>query len=284
LAIDDQAFRACGISFGNGCGRRISHTDTKSRNAGRVFQHPVKGWAAVHEHVAEEITLLCDSHHRERTNGLLPIEAVREANSAPFNLRVGSSKPYDLHFDGDECSIAIGGNHFTTKYQGYGTQCVPLVVDDIPLIGFVMGDGHLLLNLNVFDESNRQVLWIRNNQLVYSMNPWDIQWVGRNLIIRESSRKILLDMTFETPGGVNINRGRLLCNGVEIIVANEFVLVTNNKMLFEKNSVENVMCGIALGPVNRYLPTAVAITDIPRYLGDRSDALRWAQENMDSSV
>lgn len=45
------------------------------------------GWAAVQRHVAEEITLLCDKHHREKTLGLLSNEAVRAANANPLNLQ-----------------------------------------------------------------------------------------------------------------------------------------------------------------------------------------------------
>ena len=37
------------------------------------------GWAQAQEHAANEITLLCDQHHREKTNGLLPSGAVRAA-------------------------------------------------------------------------------------------------------------------------------------------------------------------------------------------------------------
>lgn len=45
--------------------------------------HHMKGWATVKEHVAEDITLLCDGHHREVTSGLLPEEKVSEANARP---------------------------------------------------------------------------------------------------------------------------------------------------------------------------------------------------------
>jgi hypothetical protein len=60
------------------------------------YEH-LLGWANVHRHLSEEITLLCDQHHKEKTNGLLPIEDVMEANRSPYNLRDGVSKPYDLH-------------------------------------------------------------------------------------------------------------------------------------------------------------------------------------------
>ncbi|MEB6138331.1 hypothetical protein, partial [Klebsiella pneumoniae] len=71
------------------------------------YEH-MEEWALVHRHVAEEITLLCNQHHREKTNGLLPKERVREANANPFNLRNGVSKPYDLHFSGVNAEVVIG--------------------------------------------------------------------------------------------------------------------------------------------------------------------------------
>ena len=52
------------------------------------------GWANVHRHLAGEITLLCDQHHREKGAGLLPNEVIIEANRIPHNLKTGVSKPY----------------------------------------------------------------------------------------------------------------------------------------------------------------------------------------------
>jgi hypothetical protein len=70
----------------------------------------VSEWATARQHVAENITLLCDRHHREKTNGLLPVEAVRDASQNPYNLREGVSKPYDLHYNGDsavDCAVGL---------------------------------------------------------------------------------------------------------------------------------------------------------------------------------
>lgn len=110
------------------------------------YEH-MRGWAKVKTHIADEITLLCDKHHKERTNGLLPIEAVTEANTKPHNLKKGISKPYDLHFSAREAEIILGSNRFFAEYRGYGTILVPLIIDGIPIIGFILGDDHLLLNL-----------------------------------------------------------------------------------------------------------------------------------------
>jgi hypothetical protein len=56
-----------------------------------LYEHDhMKEWALVQEHVAEDLTLLCDKHHKEVTNGFLPREKVIEANENPYNLKEGS--------------------------------------------------------------------------------------------------------------------------------------------------------------------------------------------------
>src|SRR5215467_7010159 len=114
------------------------------------YEHML-GWANVERHEAAEITLLCDQHHRERTNGLLPIEAVKQANTDPINFKTGLAKPYDLHFEGDECEVLIGSNRFTMQRIVDGILLIPVMIDGIPLIRFTLLDDHLLLSLLLFD-------------------------------------------------------------------------------------------------------------------------------------
>lgn len=241
------------------------------------YEH-MEEWAQVQRHVAEEITLLCDQHHREKTGGLLPKEAVRRANAAPFNLRAGVSKPYTLHFSGAEAEIVVGSNSFTCKDQGYGTIMVPVSVDGTPLIGLIIADGHLLLNLVVFDEFNQPVLHIKNNQLFYSVSPWDIQLVGTTLTIREAHRQILIELEFCPPNKVVINRGRLLRNGVEILIRPTNILVTNNSMFISNSRAHNCHGGLIIGHHDQPLSGFMAVGNIPRYLGDRTEALRFEKE------
>lgn len=243
------------------------------------YEH-MEGWASVQRHIAEEITLLCDQHHREKTGGLLPVEVVREADKNPFNLQTGVSKPYNLHYSGDECYVEIGSNIFTTKVQGYNSFMLPIVIDGLPILAFIFSDGHLLLNLNLFDEFNNQILSIGNNQLLYSVSPWDIQLVGRNLVIREATRKILVDIIFEVPNKIIINRARFLLNGVELLVYPDYVLLTNNRQMFSNGKTTNVPYGFVFGN-NSLMPGPGLIYSggIPRYLGDRSEAIKWAKKN-----
>jgi hypothetical protein len=243
------------------------------------YEH-MEEWAEVKRHIADEITLLCDRHHREKTGGLLPKEVVREANKNPYNLRENVSKPYNLHFSGSEAHIEIGGNSFTCTDQGYGTAMVPISVDGTPLIGLVLADGHLLLNLVIFDEFNVPVLHIKNNQLFYSTEAWDIQLVGTTLTVREAHRKILAEIDFQPPSKVVISRGRFLRNGVEILVRPTNILVTNNSMLISKCHADNCYGGLIIGHHDKTISGFMSVNSVPRYLGDRKEALKFEKESL----
>jgi len=233
------------------------------------------GWANVYRHVANEITLLCDQHHREKGAGLLTATAVETANQSPHNLRAGASKPYDLHYSGDECEVTIGGNSFSAKDAGYGTVLLPVSVDDTPLLAFILGDGHLMLNLNLFDEYNQLVLQIKNNQLMQSGSPWDIQFVGHNLVVREAERRILVDISFEPPGRILVQRGRFLKNGVEILVRPDRVVIANNGATFAGTRARNWPGGVLIGPHDKPMSAIIAMPKVPRYRHDRKLVDEW---------
>lgn len=221
------------------------------------------GWAETERHVADEITLLCNQHHTEKTKKLLPNEAVIAANNNPFNLRQGVSKPYNLHYSGPHCETEIGSNIFTTKDEGYGTEIVPLIIDDISIVSFVLSEGQLLLNLNLFDSFNNYLLRIIDNELVYSVNPWDIEFIGRNLIIREAKGNIFIDILFEVPNKILIKRGRFILNGVEVIITPDFAHVIN-AIKISAIRVENFRGGLVIGRNEKNITGAIPVPIVPR--------------------
>lgn len=246
------------------------------------YEH-MEGYAIVQRHVAEEITLLCDQHHKERTNGLMPLETVQAANTNPYNLREGVSKSYDLHYTGAECEVRIGSNTFTTLDGGYGTFMVPISIDAVPMIGFVLSEGHLLLNLRIFDECNNLLLRIDNNALTYHPEPWDIQLVGRNLIVREAHRKILLDIVFEVPNRVVISRGRLMYNGVEVLIRPDEIVV-NERVRIRNCTAINCAGGLIIGPHDPPLGGFMALGNVPRLGAVREVSSAWVAEYMPDSA
>ena len=241
------------------------------------------GWANVQRHAANEITLLCDQHHRERTAGLLPLDKVRDANADPFNLRSGVSKPYDLHFSGNVCEAYLGSNVFTFQRHGGSVLAVPIGVDGTVLLGFVLEEDHLLLQLKLFDEMNNPVLVVSNNQLIYSMSPWDIRLVGKNLVIRDAPRKVLVDIAFDPPGRIIINRGRFLFNGVQILVAPESLLLVNNAAVLAGCSMKNCRGGLIIGAPDIEGGAVFRLPNVRRYLGDEAAVARWAKESLGDS-
>jgi len=188
------------------------------------YEH-MEEWAIVKRHVAEEITLLCDQHHREKTQGLLPKEVVIKENKNPYNLREGVSKPYNLHYYGDTVEVVFGNISFRTEDK----ELIPLLIDNTPIIYFVLNDNHFLLNMLLFDEYNQLIFRIQDNVLVYKTDIWDIQLVGRKLTIRQEHRNILIEIIFQTPNKVIINKGRFLLNGIEVIISPDNILVNKGK-------------------------------------------------------
>ena len=241
----------------------------------------ITGWANTHEHDVRDIMLLCDRHHREKTNGLLPMEAVNAANENPRNLRAGLTEPYTLHYSGDRFKIDIGSNVFQGADQGGGTSVDILRIDGHPLIAVTLEDGHYLLDLNVYDNNNAPILQIEQNELVANARSWDIEFVGTQLIIREGPGKILFDISFLPPSEIQMNRGRLLYNDVELLITPGFLLVLNNRLLLQRNTARgSYYAGIVLGEDPDRTPASFRFNGIRREGWNRQEAISWAYENV----
>jgi trigger factor len=151
-------------------------------------------------------------------------------------------------------------------------------------VRFILLDQQLLLTVQVFDEYNKLVLKIWDNELVYHPDPWDIEFVGRRLILREAARRILLDMTFEVPNKVSITRGRLLCNGVEILVRPDKIVIPGEPVTTTiAGSIKaNQGGGIVIGPHPFAIGSLIRIDNMDRYKKPRSDTEAWQREVFDS--
>lgn len=208
------------------------------------YEHML-GWANVKRHIASEITLLCDRHHREKTSGLLPNEIVLKANEEPFNLKGGKSQPYNLYYYGDTAEITIGNVIFIARDEGNGTKIVPIFIDSLPIISFTLIDKHFHLSMFIYNEKNELILHINENQLVFKIDVWDIQLVGNTFTIRQAKRNILIEIKFETPNKIFIKRGKFLYNGVEVNIKPDGLFWNDNEsqlsnITFETQSVLSI--------------------------------------------
>lgn len=249
--------------------------------------HHIIPYSESRQHIASEITLLCDLHHKEATNGLLTPEKVSKANLNPHNVSRGISSPYNLHFSGKDHQINIGGNIFKGSYSfsGYPLAMIPISVDDIDLIAFGFDkEGNLFLHANLlFDEYNRLILAISENTLVYRTALWDIRFVGKKLSIREEKRKIFFEIEFQPPSVVNITRARLLCNGVEIIVRQNHIFFVNSKQILKGCTAIGILIGIQIGRNERDLPSGIGTNpeDFSRYFLSRKEVQQREKEMLE---
>lgn len=204
-------------------------------------------WADVRQHSPENLTLLCDQHHREKTSHLLPSDAVAAANADPYSRRTGVSRPYDLHYSGDSCEADIGSNLHVWPSLAHDAFTVPLIVDDTPVVLFRGENGHLLLSVQLFNDQNELLVQIVDNQLVFSAAPWDVEFRGRRLTVRGGPGDIFVHMTFEAPARIVIDRAHIWRNGIEIDVSPERVLLVQNQNTISGCTATNCVLGIAIG-------------------------------------
>ncbi|RWR15815.1 hypothetical protein D8Y23_15275 [Microbacterium enclense] len=168
------------------------------------------------QHLEENITLLCTRHHTEATGAvpMLPDKMVREANDDPANLHAGITAPTLLHYSSEPITIVMGN----TTVKGHpGRECWALGVDGNGLLGFRFEDDRYLLSLSLFDQNNRLLLRIDDNELTHRSDAYDVERTGNSLIVRQRRGHILLHLEFTPPTQVKVVSGRLWWNGASIL-------------------------------------------------------------------
>lgn len=99
--------------------------------------------------------------------------------------------------------------------------------------------------------------------------------------MREAERKILVDIAFEPPNRIVINRGRFLRNGVEILVRPDKIVIANNGATFSGNHTRNWPAGIVIGPHELPLPAIITMKQVPRYNHDKKLVEDWVADEFE---
>ena len=88
----------------------------------------------------------------------------------------------------------------------------------------------------------------------------------------------MVEIEFNPPNRVVVNRGRFLKNGVEILVRPRNILITNNSFVISGNQAVNAVGGLIIGHHSQPIGGFMALKSVSRYLGDRKEALRFEKE------
>lgn len=177
------------------------------------YDHMIE-YSVVKEHKADNLTLLCDRHHREKTNKLLSLEQVQKANRNPYNILNKDSSPYLLNFAGTDFSIILGEVRQTIPNVNQERDfLIPFLVNNKRLISLDIIEGKIFFNLVLLDENGNLLLKIFENELIYNTEQWDIEFVGRRLKIRKGLGEIIFDIEFLIPNSVQIHKAEFNCDG-----------------------------------------------------------------------
>lgn len=175
-------------------------------------------WAIVKRHVASEMTLLCPNHHRQKTNNLISKADLEEANRSPYNL-AQEMNPFPFRAQSASLVLQLGGTSFFYDQDSAAAGMVVLSIQSERIIWLNFQEGNLLLNLSLYDQKGKQVVRIRDNELVYSTDPWDITFVANTVRIQAQARDTLLSLTFDPNKNViSLNEAKLRFAGYEVLI------------------------------------------------------------------
>ncbi|MFE9252049.1 HNH endonuclease [Streptomyces sp. NPDC007088] len=174
-------------------------------------------WSKGGAHEPDNLTLLCASHHEEKTKNLLPIERVRRANGNPFNRPKVESPAHVLHYYGDSFEVFMGSTQFTQRL-GLAGVCTLVEVNSEPLLSFRIDQGGLLVSLKLCGRDGSPLVTIVDNELTYATASWDVQFKGRALTVREGKGKIRARLAFDPPRRLNLQRALFAHDGLQVEV------------------------------------------------------------------
>lgn len=232
------------------------------------YEH-IEDWAKVRKHVAKDITLLCDKHHKQVTNGWISKDAVRKQNLTPYNLGKESVTPLDLHFSGNQIEVKIGAGEFIHNINT-SNLLRALCIDNTSIVEARFEDGHILFNINMFDKQNTLVFSVKDNELTHSTTLWDVSLVGTEITIRQGLGDIFLCIQFIQPNKLIIKRGFIFHNGVEFFINEKYSYVLNNHNYLGSLKSRNFSsCGIVLGTQTPEERAFIRLPDIERTIINR---------------
>lgn len=153
------------------------------------YDHIIE-YSAVKEHTVENLVLLCDNHHR-RKNKTIPFSEIQRAKNDPINLRTETTLPEMINFVSDKIDVYIGNNYFSKVFNEDNNVIYPLVIDNRPVISFRKELSRILLSITIYDNANRPMLIIEDNEMIMSTVVWDITYVGNTLRIDSKNHEQL---------------------------------------------------------------------------------------------
>ncbi|NUT72349.1 HNH endonuclease signature motif containing protein [Pseudarthrobacter sp. C4D7] len=201
-------------------------------------------------HDADQMTLLCPMHHREKTAERLPVSRVRKANKSPYNKTRDLGSKHPLYFDGSSLTVELGS--LKVVWSADAPEASAIEVDGEPIIKVAFVDGAISLNLLIRDADNKPLLVVRDGELRHAVATWDVAFEGRTLIVRRALGDVVLRIRLMPPNRIVIERAEIWCRGVLIRLGKacdqgDGIEVANNRTTYRDETVYGNRLLLAVG-------------------------------------
>ncbi|MFT4056155.1 MAG: HNH endonuclease signature motif containing protein [Novosphingobium sp.] len=214
------------------------------------YDHIIE-YSKVKEHTAQNLVLLCPSHHRDKTAGRLSVDRVQSGRNSPFNAQRAFTSSYKIEEDRN-VSVTLGSTLMRTTFlDGNGKFCVVWNSGSIYCI-IHAEDGWLSISMAVTDGVGQPVLMVDHGEVTLSTGAWDYRYEGTCIRVWSVPGELLFDADM-TNKGVSIRKGAFLNKYRDGFVMENGMLLT----LMEGEVVGQQMSGLieecwgALGILNK---------------------------------
>jgi hypothetical protein len=166
------------------------------------YDHFDPPFSEAREHRAEGITLLCARCHDLVSRRVWSREKVRKHDRSPFGKKERPHLLLDLQ---PPARLVIG----TIVFEGDGRL---LTVGGVPLISLHSLDGEgVLLSAEFRDADGNQTISVRNNELLFCQQSWDITVRGSRVRVHRAPRDVIFDAILLPPNAILVKSIDVQC-------------------------------------------------------------------------
>jgi trigger factor len=202
----------------------------------------MEDYADTLNHDVNNITLLCPHHHQMKTSGRLSRSILLNANANPKNRDRELTEKCSIGLvDAAQFAPFYAGQSYFLYHVNSGTLLHCVTVDGEPVIGLVVEDGVLLLNLVLHNLTGSVALISDRGEVAVSTENWDYRLEGTTLSIRSTPGDIVVELVYK-PYGIWLKRGHFVGQKGSILDVCEHAIrgtLPNKSVLtFESNTYE----------------------------------------------
>lgn len=210
-AIKLQVRRACGFGCVL-CGSPVFHYDH------------IVDYAEVLCHEADNLALLCPTHHQDKTSKRMPREVVRGARDNPINVRNPRTAPHRWYMTGGEAVITLGSNKLVHSFSEGDEYFAAVKINENIIFGVRNIENQLLMDLVLQDRYGNDVFLMKDGEVTLDTGVGDYNITGRSIQIKDKDMKLIADLRIDG-NGINIIHGEFWMEPVGIVIADSQVTV-----------------------------------------------------------